>query len=202
MLECATQNEIIQDLQEAVQTLTPFVDASFRWAETVDDYEGCINTLVDLLNNPDYLLWHSFQVWNSYRMNEDATAILADQFSSTIAPYLQHYQQQIQQSPQSQFDPRLIAERAIQQPVSKEPEYFLNPQTGRYEEVTPQHSQSQPQHNYQMQQAPQIPMPVPASGGSQSDLRGVFAMVEAMRQGANDPNLGKRLQQMRVQGVI
>ena len=205
------EQQIINGLRGQVESLT---QALIAQAGEIDKQLAVINEVASLMNDPDFMLWHAFQVWRQTEVTPQASQEMTRQFAElhrTNAPWM-HEAQQHQATPQQNggFPPNAIAPQQLQQyyqqaqtqPVApQQPDYFGQvpaPQQpmGNYygPTATPPMWQEQPntmQAQPVMQQVPlhqlqqqQVPVPPAPSAGMQQPAGDPFTQMLAQTKQA------------------
>lgn len=141
----ATEQQIINGLRGQVEQLTQALNAQ---ATEIDKQLAVINEVAALMNDPDFMLWHAFQVWKGIELTPQASQEMTRQFAElhrTNAPWMNEAQQQVAQ-PQQQnggFPPNAIAPQQLQQyyqqaqaqPVAPQPQAPAQQQSDYFGQV-------------------------------------------------------------------
>lgn len=118
------EQQIINGLRGQVESLTQALTAQ---ATEIDKQLEVINEVASLMNDPDFMLWHAFQVWKGIEVTPQASQEMTRQFAElhrTNAPWMNEVQQQAAQTQQQQqtipqqnngFPPNAIAPQQLQQ---------------------------------------------------------------------------------------
>lgn len=178
-------NQEIQELDRMVAALTPFVQVAQIWAEDAIAHEQVLNNVLELIQDPEYLVYHAFQTWNNRIQHNGQGALewISDEYLNLLNTYEQRY----------------IAVNGKHSPMWERMQpKTVNPVMGsvdsqNYAPIPPQFQQpvvQQPQY----QQAPPMP-PVPgASNGMGGPLDQLKQRIELMKSGT--PDLGQHMQRI------
>lgn len=180
-------NQEIEALDRMVQALTPFMQVAQIWASEAIAHEQVLNNVLGLMNDPEFLVYHAFNVWSDRIQHNGQAALewVGDEFLNLLNTYEQRY----------------VAVNGRHSPIWERMQpKNVNPVMGsvdsqNYASVPPQFQpQFQPQSQFQPPAPPPMP-PIPGNnavgGGALDQLR---QRIEMLKSGT--PDLGMHLQRM------
>lgn len=186
----ALLNQEIEMQDRAIASLVPFMQAAQIWTEDAIAHEQVLNNVLALINDPEFLVYHAFQVWNQ-RIQHNGQAAL-EWVSDEYLGLLNTYEQRYMAANNGQHSPMWLR----MQPKTVNP-VMGSVDTQNYSEIPPQF---QPQYQQpvlqqpQYQQAPPMP-PIPGNNGmGGGPLDQLKQRVEMLKSG--NPDLGQQMQRM------
>lgn len=89
----ALLNQEIEQLEQTVASLTPFVKVANTWAADAIQHEQVLDNLCWVMSDPEYLIYWAFQNWgNAIQPNgEEALQWIADEWMRLLDIYEQKY---------------------------------------------------------------------------------------------------------------
>jgi hypothetical protein len=182
-------NQENQELHKTVNMLTPFVQTAQIWMDDAIAHEQVLNNVLNLFVDPEFLVYHAFQVFNNKIQHNGQAALewISDEYLNLLNTYEQRYMaaNNGQHSPMWQrMQPKTVT--PVQGSVDSQ----------NYAQIPPQFQQQyqQPVLQQPQYQAPPMP-PVPGNNGmGGGPIDQLKQRIELMKSG--NPNLGQQMQLM------
>lgn len=82
-----SQTNYINQLEQTVNMLVPFVDIANIWANDSFQHEQVLISLLSCLQDPAFLAYWAFKVWSNQQLTVDDITYLGANFQDLLAPY-------------------------------------------------------------------------------------------------------------------
>lgn len=184
----ALLNQEIEQLDRTVAGLIPFVQVAQTWAQDALAHEQVLNNVLELFSDPEFLVYHAFQVWNDRIQHNGQAALdwVSDEYLNLLNTYEQRYMA-ANNGQHSQMWQRMQATKTVA-PIQGSVD------TQNYAQLPPQFQQPAPVLQQPQYQAPPMP-PVPGNSGvGGGPLDQLKQRIELMKSG--NPELGMQMQRM------
>lgn len=73
-------NQEIELLDRLVFSMLPFVTAAQVWAKDSMEHEEALKSVLSLLLNPGFLVYHAFETWKNMQLTDFDLDVISDQF--------------------------------------------------------------------------------------------------------------------------
>lgn len=77
-------NQEIEMLDKLVYSLLPFIQAAQIWAKDSFEHEAALNSVLELLLSPGYLVYHAFELWKNMPLTDFDLDTISEQFLQLI----------------------------------------------------------------------------------------------------------------------
>lgn len=189
----AVLNQEIEAMDRAIAVLTPFVQVAQIWANDAIAHEQVLNNVLQLVNDPDFLIYHSSGVWRDRIRAEGQPAL--EWISDEYLALLDIYEQRFMAANNGQHSPIWYR----MQPKTVNP-VMGSVDSQNYAQIPPQFQQQYAPPQFQQPQQAQYPPMPPVPGNS----AGVGGPIEELKQRielrkTGTPDLGQTLQRIHAQ---